>query len=108
MMQLQARHWLDGILHNLQTSPDQIRHWPLMNHKKSHFLHWVEQAKKQGLFSQGWLEDVRAAFIELYHEANSLRYQYQEGQRDAAVAGIDGLKARYETIDTLLSVYLAD
>lgn len=105
MMQLQARHWLDGILHNLQTSPDQIRHWPLMNHKKSHFLHWVEQAKKQGLFSQGWLEDVRAAFIELYHEANSLRYQYQEGQRDAAVAGIDGLLARFQTVESLLKKY---
>jgi len=95
-------------LHNLQPSPDQIRHWPLMNHKKSHFMHWVEQAKKQDLFNKAWLENIRAAFIELYHEANSLRYQYQEGQRDAAAAGIEGLLARYRSIESLLAEYLAE
>ncbi len=105
MMQLQARHWLDVVLHNLQTSPDQIRHWPLMNHKKSHFMHWIEQAKKQDLFNPQWLEEVRVAFTELYHEANSLRYQFQEGQPDAAVAGIKGLQQRFQSIETLLAPY---
>nr|WP_292439863.1 EAL domain-containing protein [Methylophaga sp.] len=108
MMHLQAKHWLDGVLHNLHTSPDQIRHWPLMNHKKSHFMHWVEQAKKQDLFTAEWLENIRAAFTELYHEANSLRYQYQEGQRDAAAAGINGLLQRYSVIETLLSEFYPD
>ena len=108
MMHLQARHWLDGVVHNLQTSPDQIRHWPLMNHKKSHFMHWVEQAKKQDLFTTEWLENIRAAYTELYHEANSLRYQYQEGQRDAASAGINGLLQRYSVIETLLSEFTPD
>ena len=71
-------------------------------------MHWVEQAKKQDLFTTEWLENIRAAYTELYHEANSLRYQYQEGQRDAASAGINGLLQRYSVIETLLSEFTPD
>lgn len=105
MMRLQARHWLDAITSNLQSSPDQIHHWPLMNHKKSHFMHWLEQADKQALFEKTWLDDIKVAFIELYHEANSLRYQFQEGHLDSSGAGIEGLMKLFREIENLLEQY---
>ena len=93
------------IVGNLQSSPDTVRHWPLMNHKKSHFMHWLEQARKQDLFSPDWLEKVKVAFIELYHEANSLRYRFQEGHLDASGAGIADLEQQFARIDALLNDY---
>lgn len=105
MMRLQARHWLDNVIANLHSSPDQIRHWPLMNHKKSHFMHWLEQAHKQDLFDKNWLENIKVAFIELYHEANSLRYQFQEGHLDSSGAGIEGLIQRFDDIEALFAQY---
>jgi diguanylate cyclase (GGDEF)-like protein/PAS domain S-box-containing protein len=105
MMQLQAGHWLQIIITNLQSSPSAVRQWPLMNHKKSHFMHWLEQAKKQDLFDKTWLENIKVAFTELYHEANSLRYQFEAGQLKNDSVAIDELKARFDSIEQLLAEY---
>lgn len=102
LMRLQGNHWLQQIISNLNSEPDKIEHWPLMNHKKSHFMHWLEQAKKQNLFNKAWRENIKLAYTELYHEANSLKYQFQEGYTDAGQTGLNGLIERYQTIESLL------
>lgn len=101
LMRIQGHHWLDKVINNLQSTPDKIEHWPLMNHKKSHFMHWLEQAKKQSLFNKTWRENIKLAYTELYHEANSLKYQFQEGYEDVGETGIKGLYERYQTIESL-------
>lgn len=105
LMRLQGSHWLDAVIRNLQSEPDKIKHWPLMNHKKSHFMHWLEQAKKQNLFNEVWRENIKLAYTELYHEANSLKYQFQEGYQDVGETGIKGLIERFQTIENLLQEF---
>lgn len=105
LMRFQSEYWLGHITNNLRSSPEKISHWPLMNPKKSHFMHWIEQARKQGLLNKAWLEQIKIAYTELYHEANSLRYQFQEGHQDIAEAGIKGLNERYKSIEALLSEF---
>lgn len=102
LMRIQGHHWLNEIINNLQSEPDKIERWPLMNHKKSHFMHWLEQAKKQSMFTKSWRENIKLAYTELYHEANSLKYQFQEGYEDVGETGIKGLIERYQTIESLL------
>jgi len=105
LMRIQGHHWLEEIINNLQSEPDKIEHWPLMNHKKSHFMHWLEQSKKQDLFNKNWRENIKLAYTELYHEANSLKYQFQEGYQDAGETGIKGLLDRFKTIEDLLNEF---
>jgi hypothetical protein len=105
LMQLQGNYWLTTITTNLQADPDEVDHWPLMNHKKSHFMHWLEQAKKQNLFDKNWLDSLKLAYIELFHEANTLKYQFLEGQVEMARSGITGLEERYQTIEDLIMEY---
>ncbi|WP_438970630.1 EAL domain-containing protein [Methylophaga sp.] len=105
LMRLQGKHWLDQIVLNLQSDPDKVDHWPLINHKKSHFMHWLEQARKQNLFNKVWRENIKLAYTELYHEANSLKYQFQEGFKDVDEKGIKGLQQRFQTIETLLQEF---
>jgi uncharacterized SAM-dependent methyltransferase len=101
-MTLQINYWLNRVIANLESSPDTITHWPLMNHKKCHFSLWLEQAKKQNLFDRVWIESMKLAYTELYHNANSLKYQYQEDQHPINDAGIAELKAHFNTIELLL------
>jgi hypothetical protein len=103
LMRLQSHYWLERVVTNLQSTPDKVDHWPLMNHKKSHFMHWIGQAKKQGLFEDEWLENLKQAFIELYHEANSLRYQFQEASAQIDKHAINDLIKRHQTIDSMLN-----
>lgn len=102
LMTLQINYWLNRVIANLESSPDTITHWPLMNHKKCHFSLWLEQAKKQNLFDRVWIESMKLAYTELYHNANSLKYQYQEDQHPINDAGIAELKAHFKTIELLL------
>lgn len=105
LMRLQGSHWLDDVIRNLQSDPDKVEHWPLMNHKKSHFMHWLELAKKQNLFNEVWRENIKLAYTELYHEASSLKYQFQEGYQDVGETGIKGLLERFQTIEHLLQEF---
>jgi hypothetical protein len=74
-----------------------------MNHKKCHFGLWLEQAKKQNLFDKVWIESMKLAYTELYHNANSLKYQFQDNQHRINDTGIAELKSHFEIIQLLLN-----
>lgn len=103
LMQLQTDFWLQRVIVNLKTEPDDIHGWPLLNPKKSHFNHWLEQARKEDLFNQLWLDQLKLAYTELFHAAAGLRNQYEEDHQDLASAGIDELHAIYLQIQRLLT-----
>ena len=103
LMQLQTDFWLQRVIVNLQTDPDDIHGWPLLNPKKSHFNHWLEQARKEDLFNQLWLDQLKLAYTELFHAAAGLKNQYEEAHQELARAGIDELQAIYLQIQRLLT-----
>ena len=103
LMQLQTENWLPRVILNLQTDPDEIHGWPLLNPKKSHFNHWIEQARKEDLFSQHWLDQLKLANTELFHAAAGLKNQYEEDQPALARTGIADLQAIYLQIQRLLT-----
>ena len=103
LMDLQINYWLNRVVSNLQSTSDKIEHWPLMNHKKCHFGLWLEQAKKQNLFDKVWIESMKLAYTELYHNANSLKYQFQENQHRVNDTGITELKSHFGIIQSLLN-----
>ena len=101
-MQLQMDVWLQRIIENLHSDPDLIHGWPLMNPKKSHFNHWIVQARKEDLFNRHWLDQLKLAFTELFHAAAGLKNQYEEDHQALARTGIDDLQAIYRQIQRLL------
>ena len=103
LMQLQIDVWLQRIIENLQSDPDLIHGWPLLNPKKSHFNHWIDQARKEDLFNRHWLDQLKLAFTELFHAAAGLKNQYEEDHQALARTGIDDLQAIHRQILRLLS-----
>ncbi|KKM78631.1 hypothetical protein LCGC14_1358090, partial [marine sediment metagenome] len=103
LMTLQITHWHARVINNLRSTPDSIQQWPSMDLKKCHFEHWLQQAKKQNLFDNEWLQSMNIAYTELYHEANALKYQFQQQQLENNEVGISELTKRYETIIDLLA-----
>lgn len=103
LMQLQTEVWLERVIRNLQTDPDEVHGWPLLNPKKSHFNHWIEQARKEDLFNQHWLDQLKLANTELFHAAAGLKNQYEEDQPALARTGIVDLQAIHRQIQRLLT-----
>ncbi|MCL5974290.1 MAG: EAL domain-containing protein [Gammaproteobacteria bacterium] len=103
LMQMQGEQWLQLVIDNLRSSPAQISNWPLMNPKRSHFTHWLEQGKQEELFNQLWLDRLKLAYYELFHAAASLRNQFEENEIALARKGIDDLQNLYAEIQQLLA-----
>lgn len=103
LMQMQGEQWLQLVIDNLRSSPAQISNWPLMNPKRSHFTHWLEQGKQEELFNQLWLDRLKLAYYELFHAAASLRNQFEENEIVLARKGIDDLQNLYAEIQQLLA-----
>jgi len=103
LMQMQGEQWLQRVIDNLHSSPAQISSWPLMNPKRSHFTHWLEQGKQEELFNQLWLDRLKLAYYELFHAAAGLRNQFEENEIALARKGIEDLQKLYAEIQQMLA-----
>ncbi|MCX4189596.1 EAL domain-containing protein [Methylophaga sp. OBS3] len=103
LMQLQTENWLQRVIKNLQSDPDDIHGWPILNPKKNHFNYWVEQARKEDLFNQHWLDQLKLANMELFHAAAGLKNLFEEDQHATARSGITELQTIYQQIERLLN-----
>lgn len=103
LMQMQGEQWLQRVIDNLHSSPAQINSWPLMNPKRSHFTHWLEQGKQEELFNQLWLDRLKLAYYELFHAAAGLRNQFEENEIALARKGIEDLQTLYAEIQQILT-----
>lgn len=103
LMQMQGEQWLQRVIDNLHSSPAQISSWPLMNPKRSHFTHWLEQGKQEELFNQLWLDRLKLAYYELFHAAAGLRNQFEENEIALARKGIEDLQTLYAEIQQILT-----
>ncbi len=103
LMRMQGAQWLQRVIDNLHSSPSHISNWPLMNPKRSHFTHWLEQGKQEGLFNQLWLDRLKLAYYELFHAAAGLRNQFEENEMVLARKGIEDLKKLYAEIEQILA-----
>lgn len=103
LMQMQGEQWLQRVIDNLHSSPAQINSWPLMNPKRSHFTHWLEQGKQEELFNQLWLDRLKLAYYELFHGAAGLRNQFEENEIALARKGIEDLQTLYAEIQQILT-----
>lgn len=103
LMQMQGEQWLQRVIANLHSSPAEIINWPLMNPKRSHFTHWLEQGKQEELFNQFWLDRLKLAYYELFHAAAGLRNQFEENETESARKGIADLQKLYAEVQTILA-----
>jgi hypothetical protein len=103
LMQMQGEQWLQRVIDNLHSSPAQISSWPLMNPKRSHFTHWLEQGKQEELFNQLWLDRLKLAYYELFHAAAGLRNQFEENEIALARKGVEDLQTLYAEIKQMLA-----
>lgn len=103
LMQLQGQQWLKRVVDNLQSSPTEIRSWPLMNPKRSHFTHWLEQGKQEEMFDLFWLDQLKLAYYELFHAASALRNQFEENEIALARKGIKELQSLYAGVEQMLA-----
>jgi diguanylate cyclase (GGDEF)-like protein/PAS domain S-box-containing protein len=105
LFKLITNHWKDTFIKNIQSSPEEIQHWPIMDRQYCHCSQWLKRAKESQLFEQQWLKKITTAHDEIHTIANALFQTYQQGDITAAREGLDKLHATFEEMSTILLSY---
>jgi len=104
LFRLVTKQWEDKFTNNIQSSPDETKHWPMMNSKYSSSGVWIARAKQAQLFELNSLKQLEIAHEALHHTAQALHFQYQNGDINAVKEGLPELQAAFEHMNNALDM----
>jgi diguanylate cyclase (GGDEF)-like protein/PAS domain S-box-containing protein len=102
LFDLTSQHWNQIFVANLANEPDQVQHWPIMDHRKCHCGSWIHRVRVQGIFDEAWLNKLENAHNQWHSLAYELREIYLSQAPAKARQQIDDLQRLYTTMDALL------
>lgn len=101
-----TRQWLQRVQACLFAEPhDTLKSWPILEQRRTHLGRWLKQIQHDRQYAQDWLEHIEQLQRQLHVLAESLLRRCEAGQRDAAQAGFNELRAIQQQIDDLLILY---
>ena len=104
LFRLVTERWKDTFISNIQSSPGEVEHWPIMNGKRCPCGTWIVRAKQEQLFEAEGLENLDKAHEALHFVAVSLKVQYEDGNIDAAREGLPKLQAGFDDMNNALGL----
>jgi len=96
LFKLITDHWKDTFINNIQSSSDDVEHWPIMNSKRCPYGPWIKRAKQEQLFEAECLTRLDEAHEALHLAAQALHLQYKAGDIDAARDGLPELQGAFD------------
>jgi len=104
LFRLVTEHWRDLFIGNIQSVPENIEHWPIMNSKRCSCGTWIARARQEQLFEVEGLEKLNKTHDALHLVAHSLQLQYEDGNINAAREGIAEFQAAFDDVNNALGL----
>ena len=102
LLRLTTEHWFKNVTKVILTMEDSGFGEYLI---KCHLGAWIERFKREGIFSELWLEMLQRAHDDLYQLASRLVKKHQDGDIDVARNGLEELEINYEKVNEVLEQY---
>jgi diguanylate cyclase (GGDEF)-like protein/PAS domain S-box-containing protein len=102
LVRIESDQWMRRMEECLNSPPDAVLHWPIMDHSKCHCGRWVEQARHDQFFSPGQLDQIYLAHEELHRIGSSLMRERQADYVDNAPVQIEKLRIAYRKVCQIL------
>jgi len=102
LFRLVTEHWRDQFISNIQSSPEVIEHWPILNSNNCPCGIWIKRAQQDQLFEAEVLQQLDRAHEELHHIAQELHLQYQDGNVDTAREGLVRLQTAFDNMNATM------
>jgi len=103
LFKLVTNKWQQVYLNNIMSSPDLVKPWPIMSKKKAHCSYWIDDAKKQNLFSDECLTGLEQAHDKVCQISKDLVRKYQFDLFDEARTGLTELHLAFDDMSRALS-----
>ncbi len=78
LMKLVSRHWQVKFTEKIFSPHNETSDWPLIESRKCHCGHWIQQVKKEDLFDNEWIEQLDIAHKKVHSFAKILQLSYEE------------------------------
>lgn len=104
LFNLKTEHWQERFVSNIQSSIENIEHWPIMNSKRCPCGTWIRRAKQEQLVEAETLKQLDNAHDTMHQIADDLLKKYQDGQIDSAREGLSELQTAFENIKNTLEL----
>jgi len=104
LYRLVSEQWLNLFIKNSQSSPENIKTWPIMDMHHCHCGYWIERARQEQFFEDKWLDKLQQAHEESHRIASDLLATYQQGDVKKARDGLDELNAAFDNMSNVLGL----
>jgi len=102
LFRLIAEQWINLFISNIQSSPKDIEHWPIMNRKFCPCGSWIKRAIQEEQFEANGLERLKLAHENLHILAQELHHDYLDGELNAAREGLAELQTVFDSMNDAL------
>jgi len=99
---LVSEHWKEEFISNIQSSPEKVESWPIMNSKRCPCGAWIKRSKQDPSFKAEDLKQFNQAHEALHRIAQAHYLQYRDGDVDVARESLSELQASFDKMIVIL------
>lgn len=104
LFRLTAEHWENKFIENIKSSPENVKHWPIMNSNFCPCGSWINREIQDKLFEAEGLERLNQAHEAVHDVAVSMRQHYQTGDIETARKRLSQLQSAFEQMNNALGM----
>jgi len=101
-LRIAVNQWAKRLELSLQSPPEKLYGWPIMEIEKCFFGAWVRQGKHEKLFELSWLDELEQIHHKMHTLAKEFKKAHEDGQPEAVIEGLPAIKMELEEIEKLL------
>lgn len=102
LFKLITNHWKNRFIACIESNPESLRHWPIMNANHCPCGLWIKRAKQEMLLEPKRLKQLDEIHNKLHHIANALMCRYQNGDLEEAREGLSELETVFDCMQKTL------
>jgi len=103
LFRLVSQQWTDSFINNIQSSPESVEHWPIMNNKRCSCGTWIKRARQEQLFAESSLEQLEKTHDALHLTAQTMQLQYREVNGEAARQSLADFRTDFDNMNHALN-----
>jgi len=96
--------WKNKFITNIQSPPEDKKHWPIMERKHSHCSDWLKRTQQTQLFEPQWLDSLEKMHANLHDLADDLLSKYKQGDSEHANDDLAEFNTVFDDINKLLEL----
>lgn len=102
-LSLATKQWEKQLEMAIQSVPDQLQSWPIMDKTKCPFGRWLNRENHEQLYNAEWLKNLAQAHDQVHSVADSLTLLYHGQELKSAREQLSLLKAQFAKIEALIA-----